>query len=161
MPHRFDEIYKALSDGHRRRILAAVCREPMVAGDLGRLVELAPNAVSFHLKWLRSAGLVSVRRRGKYLHYAADPSGVASLREHVAELFLPTEGLLRIHNAKGPEALPGGDVYPMAARKPRRPRRQAVPVAHGEQDASDVSGGAIETLTAVASQDETLPTELL
>ncbi len=82
-----DEIFKALADGHRRRIVAALCAEPMVAGDLGRLVGLAPNAVSFHLKWLRSAGLVDVRREGRYLRYSVNGSVLADWRVHVEGLF--------------------------------------------------------------------------
>ena len=138
MPQRFDEIYKALADTHRRRILSAVCREPIVAGELARLVQLAPNAVSFHLKWLRSAGLVTVRRQGKYLHYAADPAGVGALQRHVHELFSPLANL----DLEGPAS-----EFPAAASaRNARPRSEA-----GEHSAR----------AAVESEEEPLPTELL
>ncbi len=43
-----------------------------MAGELGRLVGLAPNAVSFHLRLLQEARLVSVRRQGRFLWYQVD-----------------------------------------------------------------------------------------
>jgi DNA-binding transcriptional ArsR family regulator len=82
-----DEIFKAMADGSRRRILAALCREPREAGELARLVGLAPNAVSFHLKALKSADLVSVRRDGRFLRYSVAPESVRSWRSHVDDLF--------------------------------------------------------------------------
>ena len=89
MADREDDVFKALADGHRRRILNALCRGPLVAGDLGRLVALAPNAVSFHLKMLRSAGLVRVRREGRCLRYHANPDVLARWRGVVEKLFTP------------------------------------------------------------------------
>ena len=82
-----DEIFKAMADGSRRRILAALCREPREAGELARLVGLAPNAVSFHLKALNAADLVSERRDGRFLRYSVAPESVRSWRSHVDDLF--------------------------------------------------------------------------
>lgn len=82
-----DDIFKALADGSRRQILAALCHSPAVAGELARLVGLAPNAVSFHLKWLRSAGLVSVRRTGRNLWYQVEPDALAGWRSEVNRLY--------------------------------------------------------------------------
>ena len=73
-----DDIYKALADPHRRQILAIVCDGPRQAGELGRLVGLAPNAVSFHLKWLRAVNLLVVRRKGRCLWYELVPETMAA-----------------------------------------------------------------------------------
>lgn len=81
------DVFKVLSDRHRRRIVSALCGGPMVAGELGRLVGLAPNAVSFHLKLLRSAGLVSVRRKGRFLQYEANAGVLAGWQAEVDRLF--------------------------------------------------------------------------
>ncbi len=82
-----DRVFKALADESRRNILSALCREPMVAGELGRLVGLAPNAVSFHLKELKSADLVSIRREGRYLRYQINAVVLADWLMHVREVF--------------------------------------------------------------------------
>jgi len=69
MTDDWDPVFKALADRHRRAILAALGQGPRPAGDLARLAGLAMNAVSFHLRWLKSAGLVSVERRGRWRWY--------------------------------------------------------------------------------------------
>lgn len=87
MDDQHDAIFKALADPHRRRIMAALCKESMVAGDLGRLVSLAPNAVSFHLRLLQEARLVSVRRQGRFLWYQADQQVIDDWRSFAHGLF--------------------------------------------------------------------------
>jgi ArsR family transcriptional regulator len=93
-----DEIFKAMADPNRRQILAALCRESREAGELARLVGLAPSAVSFHLRALKSADLVTVRRDGRYLRYAIAPTSVLSWRSQVDRLF-PSDLL---HREPGP-----------------------------------------------------------
>lgn len=92
MSDRHDAIYKALADTHRRRMLASLCERPRVAGELAALVGLAPNAVSFHLKWLKSAGLVSVEREGKFLRYRANAESLDLWREDVHHAFAAGSG---------------------------------------------------------------------
>lgn len=82
-----DLIFKALADENRRRIVSALCREPMVAGELGRMVGLAPNAVSFHLKELRSAGLVSIKREGRFLRYQINAAVLSDWQQRLEQLF--------------------------------------------------------------------------
>ncbi|GMU21596.1 MAG: hypothetical protein AMXMBFR13_16880 [Phycisphaerae bacterium] len=87
MSDRHDDIFKALADSSRRRIISALCAGPKVAGDLARSVGLAPNAVSFHLKWLKSAGLVSLHREGRFLRYRVEPEPLAAWQSDVRRLF--------------------------------------------------------------------------
>lgn len=82
-----DEIFKAMADPHRREILKELCRQPRDAGELARMVGLAPNAVSFHLRALKSADLVRVRRQGRFLRYSLEPASVLSWRGQVDQLF--------------------------------------------------------------------------
>src|SRR5688500_7349986 len=91
MHELYDDTFKAMADPHRRQIMAALCEQPMVASDLARLVQLAPNAVSFHLKWLKSTGLVAVHRQGKYLRYQVMASALADWRNHVGAIFASRE----------------------------------------------------------------------
>lgn len=87
MPEHDDDIYKALADVHRRRIVSALCLEPRVAGDLGKLVGLAPNAVSFHLKVLQHAHLVVVRREGRFLRYHVNEPVLRDWQKRITGLF--------------------------------------------------------------------------
>lgn len=81
----FDDIYKAIADGQRRRILAALSRGPRRAGEVGRLVGLSPNALSFHLRLLRQAGLVTRRREGRSLVYSASRPAIQGWLRHVQQ----------------------------------------------------------------------------
>jgi len=82
-----DDVFKAMADDHRRRILATVSRGPRRAGDLGRIVGLSPNALSFHLRLLRQAGLVTRRREGRSLVYAASRPAIQDWLNHVRQMW--------------------------------------------------------------------------
>lgn len=106
-----DDTFRALADPHRRRILSAVCETPRVAGELASLVGLAPNAVSFHLKWLKSAGLVRVQRRGRFLQYHPVPTALANWREHLKTIFplqpsREPDGFSPLPHTRHPTSLP-------------------------------------------------------
>jgi DNA-binding transcriptional ArsR family regulator len=87
MARGMDDVYKAMADPHRRSILGQLCRQSHEAGELARMVGLAPNAVSFHLRALKAADLVSVRREGRFLRYSLEPDSLLTWRDHVDRLF--------------------------------------------------------------------------
>lgn len=87
MDAKHDEIFKAMADPHRRQILGELCRQSREAGELARMVGLAPNALSFHLRALKAADLVTVQREGRFLRYSLDPQSVRSWRHQVESLF--------------------------------------------------------------------------
>jgi len=82
-----DETFKAMADSTRRQILAALCQQSREAGELARLVGLAPNAVSFHLRALKSAELVNVQRDGRHLRYSIEPGTMQAWREQLDAMF--------------------------------------------------------------------------
>jgi DNA-binding transcriptional ArsR family regulator len=53
------------------RLLVEVGREGMPAGGVAEALKLAPNTLTFHFDRLRDAGLVTVRRDGRSMIYAA------------------------------------------------------------------------------------------
>jgi DNA-binding transcriptional ArsR family regulator len=72
--------FKALSDPTRRRLFERLVK----AGELsiGALTEgsgISQPAVSQHVTTLKAAGLVRVRRDGRFAHYAPRPRGLAPL----------------------------------------------------------------------------------
>jgi ArsR family transcriptional regulator len=52
------------------------------------------SRLSFHLKTLKEAGLVTPRREGRWIYYALSVDGLETLREVVGEL-QPTPASLR------------------------------------------------------------------
>jgi ArsR family transcriptional regulator, arsenate/arsenite/antimonite-responsive transcriptional repressor len=53
------------------RLLVEAGPEGMPAGAVATALELAPNTLTFHFDRLRTAGLVTVRREGRSMIYAA------------------------------------------------------------------------------------------
>lgn len=54
------------------RLLVQAGPAGLAAGEIGRLAGIPPTTLSFHLSQLRRARLVSARRAGRLLIYAAD-----------------------------------------------------------------------------------------
>ncbi len=54
------------------RLLVEQGPEGLPAGDIARALELPPATLSFHLKELKSADIVSCEREGRSLLYAAN-----------------------------------------------------------------------------------------
>src|SRR5215467_2447735 len=53
------------------RLLVEAGPDGMPAGEIASILKLAPNTLTFHFDRLRMAGLVSVRRDGRSMIYAA------------------------------------------------------------------------------------------
>lgn len=53
------------------RLLVQAGPEGMPAGEIAATLDIAPNTLTFHFDRLRNAGLVSVRREGRSMIYAA------------------------------------------------------------------------------------------
>jgi len=61
------------------RLLVQAGPEGMPAGAVAEALDLAPNTLTFHFDRLRVAGLVSVRREGRSMIYAARYEAMNSL----------------------------------------------------------------------------------
>lgn len=68
------------------RLVAAQGGAGMSAGNIAERLGVAPSSLSFHLTNLVEAGLLSQKRAGRQLIYAARPAAVASLRDYLATL---------------------------------------------------------------------------
>jgi DNA-binding transcriptional ArsR family regulator len=76
--------FAALADPTRRKIVEMLAVRELPAGEIARRFDMTPPAVSQHLKLLRDAGLVHVRRDAQRRIYALDPRGLAELDEWLA-----------------------------------------------------------------------------
>ena len=82
------------------RLLVEAGRDGMPAGAVAEALKLAPNTLTFHFDRLRDAGLVTVRREGRSMIYAARYEAMNALIAYLtenccggrAELCLPERG---------------------------------------------------------------------
>jgi len=74
------ELFSALSDTSRVRIIAALSAGELNVGEIAEAVGLTHSAVSHHLRHLRQMRLVTARKDGRYVFYCLDD-------EHVGDLF--------------------------------------------------------------------------
>ena len=73
--------FEALADETRRRLLVQLADGALPAGDLAATEAASRPAISRHLKVLREAGLLEVRRQGRRRIYALRPAGLTPVRE--------------------------------------------------------------------------------
>jgi ArsR family transcriptional regulator len=74
------ELFRALGDASRVRILSAITEQELNVGTIAEIVGVSESAVSHHLRGLRQMRLVRARKEGREVYYALDD-------DHVADLF--------------------------------------------------------------------------
>ena len=67
-------IFKVLADPQRREILLLLREGRLNAGEIAQRTGLAPNALSYHLKLLKSADLVLEYKEKNYIYYSLNAS---------------------------------------------------------------------------------------
>jgi len=86
------------------RLLVEAGPEGVAAGRIGEALEVPPATLSFHLKELARAGLVSARQEGRYIYYAADFPHMAALMSFLTRNCcrgMPQECLTVVETALG------------------------------------------------------------
>src|SRR5947207_4644659 len=99
------------------RLLIEAGSNGMSAGAVADALDLAPNALTFHFDRLRDGGLVTVRREGRSMIYAARYETMNALIAYL------TENCCR---GRAEECLPAKTE---SLRKLRRPHKLAEPVS--------------------------------
>jgi ArsR family transcriptional regulator len=74
------ELFSALGDTSRIRIIALLSAAEMNVGQLAERVGLSHSAVSHHLRHLRQMRLVRTRKDGRHVYYHLDD-------EHIKDIF--------------------------------------------------------------------------
>ncbi len=75
------ELFSALSDPTRLRIICVLLEKEMNVGDIAAQLAMTESAVSHQLRGLRQMRLVRSRKDGRQVFYALDD-------DHVAKLYL-------------------------------------------------------------------------
>ena len=70
------DTFVVLADPTRRRIIESLCRGEHAFGDIARRFDISRPAVSQHLKVLRDAGIVDVRRDAQRRIYRLRENGL-------------------------------------------------------------------------------------
>jgi DNA-binding transcriptional ArsR family regulator len=82
-----ERLFRALADRTRVKIVNLLARagEPVCVCALVPALELAQPTVSYHLKQLAEAGIVTRERRGTFAYYDLAPGALEQLRAVFAE----------------------------------------------------------------------------
>jgi len=82
---RLAELFKALGNPTRVKILRALSIDELCVCDIAAIVGLSQSAVSHQLRFLRMSRFVKFRRDGKMAYYSLDDEHVRSLIEQGLE----------------------------------------------------------------------------
>jgi len=109
-----DAVVQALSDENRRSILETLRQGPATVNEIAGNLAIARPGVSRHLRILREAGLVRVRKDAQRRIYAIDPEPLADLDRWLGpyrELWTNRMSALHTEIARGKRArrAPGPD----------------------------------------------------
>jgi ArsR family transcriptional regulator len=77
---RLARLFHALSDETRLRIVGKLLFGEQCVCNLMDTLEAGQSRLSFHMKTLKDAGLVTDRREGRWIHYSLDPETLAELQ---------------------------------------------------------------------------------
>ncbi|MCX5932855.1 MAG: metalloregulator ArsR/SmtB family transcription factor [Cyanobacteria bacterium] len=79
-------LLKALAEPLRLRVIEALGGGERCVCDLTADLGLAQSKLSFHLKVLKDAGLLSDRQEGRWIYYSLRPEAIEQLRSWLVEL---------------------------------------------------------------------------
>jgi ArsR family transcriptional regulator len=86
---RIARLFHALADETRLRIVEQLADGEQCVCDLTDALEAGQSRLSFHLKTLKDAGLVTDRRQGRWIYYTLRPDAVDELRDVVGAIGAP------------------------------------------------------------------------
>ncbi len=77
--------FKAMSDPIRLQVLELLREQELCVCDLCDRIDIAQSKLSFHLKTLKSAGLVRSRQEGRWIYYSLNLPQLVELEQYLAE----------------------------------------------------------------------------
>lgn len=73
-------LFASLADPIRLQVVNQLGSGKKCVCELQKVIDAAPNLLSYHLRVLREAGVVTASRRGRWIDYELDHRAVARLR---------------------------------------------------------------------------------
>lgn len=95
---RAESLFHALSDATRLSILEMLRDGERCVCELQDELDAAQSRLSFHLRVLKEAGLVTDRREGRWAYYAIVPDALAEVHD-LAVAMQPRKGALPVRSA--------------------------------------------------------------
>lgn len=92
-------LFRALGDETRLRLIDRLRGGEQCVCDLTDELEAGQSRLSFHLKTLKDAGVVTDRRDGRWVYYALNPEMFEALESIVSDLKPPRRGLRAVRPA--------------------------------------------------------------
>lgn len=80
------QMLKALADPIRLQLVEALGAGERCVCELTSDLDLAQSKLSFHLKVLKEAGVITAREEGRWVYYRLQPHALELLRAWLAEL---------------------------------------------------------------------------
>lgn len=120
-------IFKALSDETRLRIIKLLEHGELCVCDVVAALDMVQPKVSFHLRILKEAGILKGRKDGKWIHYQIDDTDIfmrlliLSVFERIPKSLL-NEDIKRLDEflkRKAEAAISGGAVCDGCVKRPR------------------------------------------
>lgn len=81
-------VFESLASGHRLEIWRLLIRQGtagLVAGEISASLQIPPTNLSFHLKAMTQAGLLTVAQEGRYQRYRANLQLMQELIDYLTE----------------------------------------------------------------------------
>ncbi|MFN2632671.1 MAG: ArsR/SmtB family transcription factor, partial [Thermoanaerobaculia bacterium] len=81
---RLARVFHALSDETRLRIVTRLLADEHCVCNLTDMLDTAQSRLSFHLKTLKNAGLVTDRREGRWIYYSIVTGSVREIQDFLS-----------------------------------------------------------------------------
>jgi DNA-binding transcriptional ArsR family regulator len=86
-----NELFKALNDPTRRKILDLLKEKDLTAGEIAEEFDISKPSISHHLEQLKKAGLVSTERNGQFITYLLDTTMLEEAAQWLFQLMNDNE----------------------------------------------------------------------
>jgi ArsR family transcriptional regulator len=90
----YDQVFRALGDPHRLRIVELLSKKEMSAGEVLDSLDIVQSTLSHHMKTLTQAGVVTATRHGKWVCYSLNLEVLRKADRRIGELAEAGEKLL-------------------------------------------------------------------
>lgn len=81
------DVFKALSDPTRRKILQMLRNQDLPAGEIAEPFAMSKPAISKHLDILRNADLITSEKQGQFVRYSLNTSALQNTLGAFLEFF--------------------------------------------------------------------------